>query len=239
MDAMEENCINKDSMQLFSNERCTIKFDDEYKIRIENISSDDAELIASINKIVMDLNNMPISIKTRKKYGNDIKNIYLMVLNNQKDSAKEYAEKLKGIMERNLELKRMIQYTVPATLIFLSIIILSYLLLSIKVKDIYYVCIFSCLGGILSLIYQQKKMNIDYKVDLYIIIIESLKRVILTLVLGCVAYVCLKSNIIFANFNINSNKYFMFLILTICGYSTSFIPNILDKIIKTNEVKEK
>lgn len=230
---------NKSNKILFENEICTIKYDDEYKIRIEKISSDNANKIAAINQIVMDLNNMPVSKGVRKKYGNEIKNIYIMTLNNQEESANEYAEKLKKIMERNLELRRAIEYTIPATIFFLIMILVSYLGLMFNSKDIYYVFIFSSLGGILSLLYQQKKFEIDYKVYSYIIIIESIKRVIMTLCLGSIGYIALKSNVVFANFDIESNRYLLFLLITICGYSTSFIPNILDKIIKSNDENEK
>ncbi len=235
---MKKSSEDKDENILFQNEICTIRYDNEYKIRIEDVSTDYANKIADINSIMMDLNNMPVSKQVRRQYWNEMKNIYLMALNNQEKSAKEYAQKLKKIMERNLELKRAIEYTVPATIIFLVTILLSYVMFIRDSKDIYYVFIFSSLGGILSLLYQQKKLEIDYKVYLSIIIIESIKRVIMTLCLGSIGYIAIKSKVIFANFDMESNRYLLFLFITICGYSTSFIPNILDKIVTNNKEKE-
>jgi len=180
----------------------------------------------------MDLNNMPITNKNRKKYGNDIKNIYQMALNKQEASAIEYAKSLKNIMEKNLLLKRKIQYTLPATVTYILLILISYFLFNYLKKDVYTIILFSCIGGVLSLLLKQKDYEIDYKVDEYIIIIESLKRVLLTLIMGIIGYMAIKSKIVFADIKVFDNKYIVFLMLSVCGYSATFIPNILDSMVK-------
>lgn len=221
--------------KLIENDRCIIKLDAEGKVRIENLSEDDIKLILPINKLVMDLNNIPISYKNREKYANDIKNIYTMALCNRYDEAIEYTNKLKEIMERNLELVRAIQYTIPATIIFLLIIAFSWWKLRQYNMDMYIIFIFSSLGGILSLLVKQKKFNIDYKVQAEIIIIESIKRVIITIVMGTIGYIALRADIVFSDFKIYENKYVFYLIIVICGYSTTFIPNLLDNMTKEEE----
>jgi E3 ubiquitin-protein ligase DOA10 len=155
---MSNNQPISDNLQLFKNDRCTIRYDEEYKVRISVKSGDDAQLIVPVNELVMDLNNMRINKKDRKKYGNDIKNIYQMALNKQEASAIEYANKLKNIMESNLLLRRKIEYTLPATISYIILIVLSYILMSYVKKNIFIIIIFRSLGGILSLLLKQKKI---------------------------------------------------------------------------------
>lgn len=224
-----------EEVELMKNDKCTIKLDSEGKVRIENLNDEDIKKIFEVNTLVMDLNNYPLSYKNRKKYSNDIKSIYTMALNDRQDEAIKYTKKLKEIMERNIELKRAIEYTVPATILFILIILFSYLKNKDFSIDIYNVCISSSLGGILSLLLQPKKFLIDYKVETYIIIIESIKRVIITLVMGTIGYIAVKANIIFSNLEIYKNKYILYLIIILCSYSSTFIPNMLDNM--SNEGK--
>lgn len=217
-----------EEVELMKNDKCTIKLDREGKVRIEDLNDDDIQKIFDVNTSVMHLNNYPLSYKNRKKYSGDIKNIYTMALNDRQEEAIKYTEKLKEIMERNLELKRAIEYTVPATILFLLIIFFSYFKNKNFSINIYNVCILSSLGGILSLLLQPKKFHIDYKVETYIIVIESIKRVIITLVMGIIGYIAVKANIIFSNLEIYKNKYILYLIIIFSSYSSTFIPNMLD-----------
>lgn len=215
-------------VELMKNEECTIKMDTDGKVRIEGLNKENIQKILDVNTLVMDLNNYPVSYRIRKKYSNDIKNIYTMALNNRKEEAILYTKKLKEIMEKNLELRRSIEYTVPATILFIFIIYFSYFKNKDFNMDLYNIGVFSSLGGILSLLLQPKKFYIDYKVEKYIIFIESIKRVIITIVMGTIGYIAVKSNIIFSDFKIYENKYIFYLIIIFSSYSSTFIPNMLD-----------
>ena len=68
--------------------------------------------------------------------------------------------------------------------------------------------------------------------DVFIRIIESLKRVVTTMVMGTIGYIAIKANIIFAEMKLSENKYIVFLIIVVCGYSSTFIPNLLDSMEK-------
>lgn len=228
----------KEEETLFENRRCKITLDLEGKVRIENLNDEDMKLILPISNLIMDLNNMPSSYKMKKKNANDIKNIYLMALNNKTTEATEYAKSLKCIIERNLYLERTNQYSVMALTIFFIIIIIAVIIWLISKNEIFCIFVFSSLGGILSLLVQYKKLEIDYNVEISIINIESVKRVILSIAMGCVGYIAVKANIIFADMSIADNKYILFLIIIICGYSTNFIPNLLDSISKNENIKK-
>lgn len=222
----------QDDGVLFQNEKCCIKYDEEGKVRIEELSAEDLIKVASVSTIVTDLNNIPFSKEMRKLYGNDIKNIYQMALNNQDKNAIEYAMKLKKTMERHILLQRKIEYVVPAGVSFIGIMILAYLEFVLWQRDIFYILIFSSLGGLISLIIQQNKIEIEYNVQTYMIVVESIKRVVLTLSMGTVGYIGIKSEILFANLDIMQNKYVLFLIIIACAYSSTFIPNMLDVLIQ-------
>lgn len=215
---------------IFSNDICSIKVDHDYKIRIDVNSDDDAKLISEIQDKTRQLNNMPLTKRERKKYIDDTKNIYILTLNKQLNLAEQCAEDIKKDMERDLILRRGIQYTIPAIIAYLLIIIIS-IIFSKNEIDICKVFIYSCLGGLLSLLTKNTGFEIDYKVDTYIIIIESIKKVILTIVMGYIGYVVIKSNVIFSSQDLFSNTYLIYIIIIICSYSSTFIPNILDTIL--------
>ena len=101
-------------------------------------------------------------------------------------------------------------------------------------EDVSYIFICSSLGGILAILYKQDTVNIDYIVATYAIILEALKRVVITIVVGGIG---IKADIIFPNLDAVVNKYTLDLVMIVCGYSINFIPNILDKMLENNNSK--
>lgn len=74
-------------------------------------------------------------------------------------------------------------------------------------------------------------MNIDYTIATYAIVLEALKRVVITIVVGAIGFIAIKADIIFPNLDTIVNNYTLALVIVICGYSINFVPNILDKML--------
>lgn len=139
-------------------------------------------------------------------------------------------ESLRNHVEQELKLKKRLQYVFTVVLVFLVLIIGSLFLGKIY-KDISYILVCSSLGGILAILYKQDSVNIDYTIATYAIVLEALKRVVITIVVGAIGFIAIKADIIFPNLDTIVNNYTLALVIVICGYSINFVPNILDKML--------
>ena len=101
----------------------------------------------------------------------------------------------------------------------------------------YYPCfIYGSIGGILSLIINQNNLNINYNVNRKSIYVESIKMVIATILMALIGYIAIKSELVLGNIDFSKNKYVLYFILIICGYSQTFIPNILNNFNNNQDV---
>lgn len=137
-------------------------------------------------------------------------------------------ESLRNHVEQELKLKKRLQYVFTVVLV----LIIGSLFLGKIYKDISYILVCSSLGGILAILYKQDSVNIDYTIATYAIVLEALKRVVITIVVvGAIGFIALKADIIFPNLDTIVNNYTLALVIVICGYSINFVPNILDKML--------
>lgn len=216
---------------LIDNSIFTIGVDEFLKIRIaindEDSIKEDIK-IANLIKLVMDIDSLPMDEYEREKYKRDIANIYQIGLNDGQEVAEEYANSLKSIIEKNLIIQRKKDLFQPSIIIFLCIIVIASIheVKSI-LSDIYNPVVFGSIGGILSIIVQNNKLNIDYKVDRELLRFESFKLVLIPIVMSIIGDIAIKSKFILGNIEQYNSDYFIFLIYVICGYSQTFIPNIL------------
>lgn len=216
---------------LIDNSIFTIGVDEFLKIRIaindEDSIKEDIK-IANLIKLVMDIDSLPMDEYEREKYKRDIANIYQIGLNDGQEVAEEYANSLKSIIEKNLIIQRKKDLFQPSIIIFLCIIVIASIP-EVKniLSDIYNPVVFGSIGGILSIIVQNNKLNIDYKVDRELLRFESFKLVLIPIVMSIIGDIAIKSKFILGNIEQYNSDYFIFLIYVICGYSQTFIPNIL------------
>lgn len=184
--------------------------------------------MANLIKLVMDIDSLPMDKYEREKYKRDIANIYQIGLNDGQEVAEEYANSLKSIIEKNLIIQRKKDLFQPSIIIFLCIIVIASIS---EVKnvlcDIYNPIVFGSIGGILSIVVQNNKLNIDYKVNKELLRFESFKLVLIPIIMAIVGKIAIQSKFILGNIEQYNSDYFIFLIYIICGYSQTFIPNIL------------
>ena len=187
----------------------------------------------------MDIDNLPMDKYEREKYKRDIANIYQNSnLNNGQEFAEEYANNLKRIIEKNLIIQRKNDLFIPSIKMFLLIIGISAILIGILsafkvsniLSDMCYAILFGSIGGVLSIIVQNNKFNIDFKIDKDLLKFESFKLVLISISMSIVGNIAIKSKFILGNIEQYNSSYFIFLIYIICGYSQTFIPNILKSI---------
>lgn len=216
---------------MIDNSIFTIGIDEFFKIRIAINDEDSIRKdvkIANLIKLVMDIDSLPMDEYEREKYKRDIANIYQIGLNDGQELAEEYAESLKSIIEKNLIIQRKKDLFQPSIVIFICIILIASISQVKNVlSSIYNPIIFGSIGGILSIIVENNKLNIDYKVDKKLLKFESFKLVLIPIVMSIIGYIAIKSKFILGNIEQYDSDYFSFLIYIICGYSQTFIPNIL------------
>ena len=166
---------------LVKNEKYSIFQDETKRVRIDFPEADYSK-ISSIHKIVLDINNMPIDDKDREYYAMDIANIYQISYKEEEDLAKEYAINLKEIIDKNLLIKRKLEFIKPCLEGFGSIIAIIMILKSIIGCNLYIMepMIYGSLGGILAVIINNKQFNIDYSVRTEYIKFEAIKLIILS-----------------------------------------------------------
>ncbi|QPJ85187.1 hypothetical protein HH195_04370 [Sarcina sp. JB2] len=220
---------------LLEDDGCILKCDCNGKIVIKNLCRSNNKALLKLSDIVSKLNNVEMSKKERYVYVRSIEDLGSLV-NVDEDLAIRNIESLENNLEQGLKLKRRLQYVFTVVLVFLVLIMGCFFLRNI-LGDVSYTLICSSLGGILAILYKQDTVNIDYTVAIYAIILEALKRVVITIVVGVIGFVAIKADIVFPNLDNIVNKYTLDLVIIICGYSINFIPNILDKMLENNNSK--
>lgn len=220
---------------LLEDDECILKCDCNGKIVIKNLCRSNNKALLKLSDIVSKLNNVEMSKKERYVYVRSIEDLGSLV-NVDEDLAIRNIESLENNLEQGLKLKRRLQYVFTVVLVFLVLIMGCFFLRNI-LGDVSYTLICSSLGGILAILYKQDTVNIDYTVAIYAIILEALKRVVITIVVGVIGFVAIKADIVFPNLDNIVNKYTLDLVIIICGYSINFIPNILDKMLENNNSK--
>lgn len=231
-----KNCNKKiQEKVLLKDDECILKCDCNGKIVIKNLCRSNNKALLKLSDIVNKLNNVEMSKKERYVYVRSIEDLGSLV-NVDEDLAIRNIESLENNLEQGLKLKRRLQYVFTVVLVFLVLIMGCFFLRNI-LGDVSYTLICSSLGGILAILYKQDTVNIDYTVAIYAIILEALKRVVITIVVGVIGFVAIKSDIVFPDLDNIVNKYTLDLVIIICGYSINFIPNILDKMLENNNSK--
>lgn len=220
---------------LLEDDGCILKCDCNGKIVIKNLCRSNNKALLKLSDIVNKLNNVEMSKKETYVYVRSIEDLGSLV-NVDEDLAIRNIESLENNLEQGLKLKRRLQYVFTVVLVFLVLIMGCFFLRNI-LGDVSYTLICSSLGGILAILYKQDTVNIDYTVAIYAIILEALKRVVITIVVGVIGFVAIKADIVFPNLDNIVNKYTLDLVIIICGYSINFIPNILDKMLENNNFK--
>lgn len=226
---------------LIKNDSYTIGIDELHRIRLEIGQEEDSKenIVSGLVKMVMEIDNLPMEFEDREKYKRDIANIYQIGLTEGEERAKEYADNLKEIIEKNLIIHRKMDLYAPTILGFIIIILVfsvaDSLSLSYSLKA---PLIYGSIGGILSVIVQNNKFNIDYKVDKKLLKFEAIKLVILSNIMAIIGSLAIESRTIFAN--MSGGDTFMKLVYVLCGYSQTFIPNVLKNFeIKSEENDKK
>lgn len=225
----DQNSITYDEKEIiFSREDISIYYDTDYKVRVKTKSSCTQNII-KVQDMVAQINNLPMSKKMRQNYGREIAKIYQLAYTSNIDEAEKFYSKLLSIIENNLIIYKKIEFIIPSLILTLVCILITNKLLHLNLlyQDAF---IYGPLGGILSVIIDQNSLNIDYKVERYILWIESVKRIVISIIVSIIGIISIKSKFIFSNINFNENIYMEYLVLILCGYSQTFIPNLLDKL---------
>ncbi|MDB8804418.1 hypothetical protein [Romboutsia sp. 1001216sp1] len=214
--------------KIVDNDICIIGTDITHKVRIRFKENDKIKKVSKIKRIVTDINNLPMSKSYRKKYSTEIATIYQLALNDEIEDAEILAEDLKKNIEGNIIIQRKIDFIAPAILILLLVVWVSNNTKYILNSEYYPCFIYGPIGGILSLIINQNNLEINYNVNKVSIYIESIKMVISTLLMSLIGFIAIKSGLVLGNIDFSTNSYVLYFIIIICGYSQTFVPNILN-----------
>lgn len=184
------------------------------------------------------MDTLPLTIYEREKYQNDIANIYQLGILSDERLALEYSEDLRKDIERNLIIRKKQVLFIPVmTAQFISLIILLVLIHYNFYKEVSCIMLFGNIGGALSTIFYNNKLEIDYYVEDKLLYFEAFKLIILPNILALIGFLAIKSGFILGEkFNNPNNQYFSFLVYIVCGYSQTFIPNMLNNFKVNNKI---
>lgn len=232
------NISNKD---IIKNEQYRIYANDMNRIRIEIYQAENQqEILEKVTKIITiidKIDTLPLNDKERTLYQQDIANIYQIAILDEITIATQYANNLKQEIERNLIVRKKRTLLLPIIVGFIICIVLGYILKEQAIMTGYPI-IYGSMGGLLSSIFQNNKLNIDYYVKNDLLYFEAAKIVLLSNVMAVIGSLAVKSGIILGIIdNIKNGFYITLLVYVICGYSQTFIPNILKNFESNNSTK--
>lgn len=138
--------------------------------------------------------------------------------------------------ERKLTIKSRILYVLPAFIATLVVTLLALLSMEWKKENSEYwqfVCVLfgSIYGGTLSILFGLKTHRFEEIISTAYFFVLGTERVFLACVAGVIAFVLLKSKMIFQEIDV-TNYWGLILIIVMAGFSEAFVPSILDKITK-------
>lgn len=222
------NLIEKNN-QLIKTERYIIYLDEIEKIRIKIKNQQDNQLVKIVSELVElvnKINNLPLDEGERNEYKRDIANIYQIGINDNVVVAKKYGEELKKEIEKNLMIRKKQELFMPVAIGLVTLILAFAVFVDLDVmNNISYSVIYGSLGGLLSVIIKNNSINIDYNVKKELLKFESFKLIILPSIMAIIGGIAIKSRFIFGDLYLKDEL--IYLIYVICGYSQTFIPNIL------------
>ena len=225
---IEQNLIPSKE-DIFVRNDIRIYYDNEYKIRV-SAKSECMDRIIKSKDLVNKINNLPMNKRMRISFGIEIANIYQIAYNSDIESADTFGKNLLKTLEEQIVTYKKIEFIIPCTICAILSIICAIIIKRIIESDYINAFLYGPIGGILSIIINQSDIDINYKVENYILVIESIKKIAVSIIVSIIGVIIVKSGFVFANIDFNSNEYMMYLILIICGYSQSFIPNLLNKL---------
>lgn len=199
------------------------------RIRIEIINTEKKELVEVATKLsicVNKINNLPLGESLRNRYKQDIVNIYQVGILNDLDQAERYAKDLEADIKKNLILEKKCALYLPVIILYLLIIfVIAKCQIFINYKS---PLIFGSIGGILSAIYQNSTVDLDYVVENKILYFEAIKLVLLSNLTAIIGMIALNCGLLLSGFIANSEGTSIEpLVYTVCGYSQTFIVNLL------------
>lgn len=239
------NKISNENTSIINGDGYEIYADEIKRIRVKIINSEETPEIlvkaTELVKIVNKIDGLPLDDEERKRYQKDIANIYQVGFVNNVDLAKEYSDDLKREVERNLIIRKKQVLFIPIVVGFIILILMGYILQKNSIiGEVGYPIIYGSLGGLLSVIFQNNKLDIDYYVRDKLLYFESFKLVLLSDAMAIIGSLAMKSEIVLSNTGHSENSiYIKFLLYVICGYSQTFIPNILRNFELTSTSKGK
>jgi hypothetical protein len=177
-------------------------------------------------ELVNEIDNLPLDDNEIKKYDKNISNIFEIALTGNTEMAKNYGKNLKNEIEKNLIRRKQKELYLPSIVALIAMTTIIYILKKNNfIGEIGYALIYGSIGGILSMLIQNRE--IDYKAEKKILQFEGFKLVLLCNIMPIVGYIVIKSRVILGNIDLDTNQYLQYIIYFICGYSQTFIPNIL------------
>lgn len=170
-----------------------------------------------------------------KKYNSRIAVMYREALRGNSETAEAIIDAIlkdAPIFKRNLA---RIFYLISCFSVVLFMIILSVLQDTIFQFDylIPYlkIMLYGSLGGIISVTISIKKLNLDFDFYNWSQLIYGAFRIILAIISAIIAYVLIKSDLIFSKLD-STNIYLYYVLAVMAGFSETWIPNTLKKLQK-------
>lgn len=114
------------------------------------------------------------------------------------------------------------------TVLFTIIFILNIYNVNSLVHKISLIGFGASLGGLMSILYRVKSYNFEEYLEKKYYFITGLERTVISIAAGAIAYIGIKSELLFPQLNMN-NIWIVLFLMVLAGFSESFVPSILNK----------
>lgn len=134
-----------------------------------------------------------------------------------------------------------LMYIAPAFLIAVITSVMVYLHWNLQTPNsflwqVYLIGFGSSMGGLMSILYSIQHYNFEEHLGMFYNIAIGFKRIVISLVGGVIAYIGLKSSLLFPRIDPN-DPWVLLLFMVLAGFSEAFVPNLLTQF-TTKEMKK-
>lgn len=199
------------------------------------------EHISELKPLIIEIDSLTQTIREKKKYAQRKSAALVECFYDRPEAAKKVLKSLIVGIKEDRTLKSRLIYVVSA-LIFVILNLFIALIINTSLKSklheqfilFFTIATFGSLGGLISILIKNVKLNLDIQGNKTIQIIDSCSRIFLSMISSIIIYVFIKSNIILGIVNDLNNIYVIYSFAIIAGFSETFIPELINKTEESN-----
>jgi hypothetical protein len=152
------------------------------------------------------------------------------------DKSLEILEEIENSIKKDFVNEAKVDYILCSTIIVMInlIIIATLKFLSFEgdafIKEFFKIATFGSFGGLISTLSKINKLDFKEHEDKYLLCFLSISRLSISMISSVIAYILIKSNLVFGVVNESNNQNVYLIFAVLAGFSETFIPDMLTRI---------